>query len=356
MWLCVSVCVSQCVVCNDWGVTLPKSVRAVSGSCLRVPCRFEIQALYEADLLNCSKGGIWKRGSGSGQNVLISSQSKDKNIIPGEIIGDVLSKNCTTVFSRLWHHHSDTYIFRLECPNQLKFNFAPDIHPPPPQLSAPGVSERQTVSLRCSAAVPCPALPPRLTWLLPEGDMEEQDQDALISIVSTVTFQASASHHNQTFTCSVSYPLTEGGSTEPSARTHTLQVLYAPRNTVASLSPPGPVSEGQAVTLTCSSDANPPVQRYTWYRDEKGQLTRRGETKELLLLASKAERGVYLCEAHNQRGSQRSQPVALDSDERCLSLLYIICGLMVVLICAKIILVSLTSSSSLFDWSRNTDD
>lgn len=40
----------------------------------------------------------------------------------------------------------------------------------------------------------------------------------------------------------------------------------APRLTVATLSPSSPVSEGRIVVFTCSSDANPPVSLYTWYR------------------------------------------------------------------------------------------
>lgn len=38
------------------------------------------------------------------------------------------------------------------------------------------------------------------------------------------------------------------------------------------VSEPNPVPEGQTVTFTCLSDANPPVSLYTWYRVDSGHV------------------------------------------------------------------------------------
>ncbi|KAJ8001582.1 hypothetical protein DPEC_G00170970 [Dallia pectoralis] len=46
----------------------------------------------------------------------------------------------------------------------------------------------------------------------------------------------------------------------------TLHVTDGPRNPSVSVSPSGEIVEGSSVTLTCSSDANPPVYNYTWYK------------------------------------------------------------------------------------------
>lgn len=48
-----------------------------------------------------------------------------------------------------------------------------------------------------------------------------------------------------------------------------------PRMTAITLTPSGPLSEGRTVILMCSSDANPPVSTYDWYRaDSKGEVRR----------------------------------------------------------------------------------
>ncbi|XP_071400887.1 B-cell receptor CD22 [Centroberyx affinis] len=332
----------QGFLCMNFNVSLPRRVGAISGSCLRVPCRFQLPKAYDADLLNCSHSGVWNKGRPTGRTMFSSGQSRGQNTIQGELTGDLKRKNCTTVFSSFPERYNDTYFFRLECPNRLKYSFDTGVYidsqsePPPPQLSGGGgVSEGERVMLQCSAPVSCHVLPPCLTWRSPPtGRTEEtvqtkESEDGSISLTSTLTFTASASHHNQTVTCSVSYPLTAGGSTEPAAATHTLSVQYAPRSTTAALSPSGPVPEGRGVTLTCSSDANPPAQRFTWYRDRSGQLSRRAEGGELLLLASRQDSGVYLCEAQNQRGSQRSRAVVLEVDFTAVP--YIICGVVAVL-------------------------
>ncbi|KAL6481927.1 hypothetical protein MHYP_G00100070 [Metynnis hypsauchen] len=47
----------------------------------------------------------------------------------------------------------------------------------------------------------------------------------------------------------------------------TLNVLYPPKSVSVSVSPSGETAEGSSVNLTCSSDANPPVQNYTWFKE-----------------------------------------------------------------------------------------
>ncbi|XP_062396226.1 B-cell receptor CD22-like [Sardina pilchardus] len=91
----------------------------------------------------------------------------------------------------------------------------------------------------------------------------------------------------------------------------TQDIRYAPRNTSASLSPSGDLHEGDSVTLTCSSDANPPVHTYTWYR-KTGDETVLQDTGRMLSFSLNLVTDVdelYHCEAQNEVGSENSTGV-----------------------------------------------
>ncbi|XP_059205320.1 myelin-associated glycoprotein isoform X2 [Centropristis striata] len=346
------IALMQGVSCQTWGVTMPPSITGISGSCLTIPCRFEIPKNEKPNLVNCSKGGMWKKGSVTGPNVF-SALKPSSNIIQGELVGDITEKNCTTTLHSFPKNYSDVYFFRMECQELLKFTFdkplniilKPEL--PPPELTSVGqMSEGSTVSLQCSVPVPCSVLPPSITWLPRDSSRQEQTlmqqgKDGLTIMKSTLTFIASADHHNRSVACSVSYPLTRGGSSLPSATTHRLNVLYAPRVPVATLSTSVPVSEGRVVTFTCFSEANPPVSLYTWYRVHSGKLTKRGEGEMLVLQVSHNDSGAYVCEAQSQRGSRRSRYLSLEVIDPAGShdgvVLYIICGVLLVLLIITVV-------------------
>ncbi|XP_042171286.1 junctional adhesion molecule A-like [Oncorhynchus tshawytscha] len=102
-----------------------------------------------------------------------------------------------------------------------------------------------------------------------------------------------------TLTCSTTCTL---GS--PSAE-ETLTVTYGPKNTSVSVSPSGEIVEGSSVTLTCSSDANPPVDKYTWYKKNVTSPKASGQRYSITNIISE-DRGEYYCEAQNGRGSMNS--------------------------------------------------
>ncbi|XP_058236587.1 B-cell receptor CD22-like isoform X1 [Hemibagrus wyckioides] len=85
----------------------------------------------------------------------------------------------------------------------------------------------------------------------------------------------------------------------------TLNVLYPPKNVSVSISPSGEIVEGSSVTLTCSSDANPPVQNYTWYKGNESSPVGSGQSYRAV------QSGQYLCEAQNKHGSERSAAVTV---------------------------------------------
>ncbi|KAG5278361.1 hypothetical protein AALO_G00098120 [Alosa alosa] len=92
-----------------------------------------------------------------------------------------------------------------------------------------------------------------------------------------------------------------------------INVTYAPRSSSASLNLSGDLQEGDSVTLTCSSDANPPVHNYTWYRKHGSESAwiGRGQTYSITNISAEHS-GLYYCKAENKHGSSDSNATFLD--------------------------------------------
>ncbi|XP_066516712.1 B-cell receptor CD22-like isoform X2 [Hoplias malabaricus] len=103
---------------------------------------------------------------------------------------------------------------------------------------------------------------------------------------------------------------------------HYLRVKYPPKNISVSYSSCGEIVADSSVILTCSSDAYPPVENYTWFK--KGGVSPVGSGHSYRPLQS----GSYYCEARNEYGAQRSAPVSvLNGDSTGLSvILYVVVG------------------------------
>ncbi|XP_035282844.1 B-cell receptor CD22-like isoform X4 [Anguilla anguilla] len=93
-----------------------------------------------------------------------------------------------------------------------------------------------------------------------------------------------------------------------------LNVRYPPKSVSVSVSPSGEIVEGSSVTLTCISDANPPVQRYTWYKNNRAVSSETGGPVDSYTIKNITlqDAGEYYCEAGNGIGTNRSPPKRLD--------------------------------------------
>ncbi|XP_046872355.1 B-cell receptor CD22-like [Hypomesus transpacificus] len=89
-----------------------------------------------------------------------------------------------------------------------------------------------------------------------------------------------------------------------------LNVTYKPRILSVSVSPSGEVVEGSSVTLTCSSDANPPVQTYTWYKENITSSKSSGQNYTITNISSE-DSGGYYCQAGNTIGATNSSVVMI---------------------------------------------
>ncbi|XP_035602159.2 B-cell receptor CD22-like [Oncorhynchus keta] len=96
-----------------------------------------------------------------------------------------------------------------------------------------------------------------------------------------------------------------------------LDMRYAPRNVSVKVSLSHEVVKGSHLTLTCSNNANPAAETYTWFQ-RTGTLTslRLGMGKEHTFLEIDSDdSGLYFCMAQNAVGSQNSTELELKVKE-----------------------------------------
>ncbi|KAL7852125.1 hypothetical protein SRHO_G00179100 [Serrasalmus rhombeus] len=106
-----------------------------------------------------------------------------------------------------------------------------------------------------------------------------------------------------------SYSCAVGGSQHLRSTAHSLRVRYPPKRVSVSISPSGEIVEGSSVTLTCSSDGNPPVKNYTWFKGS----TSVGEGKTYSIPNIRSEHsGEYTCQSQNDHGQRRSTAVQIN--------------------------------------------
>ncbi len=67
----------------------------------------------------------------------------------------------------------------------------------------------------------------------------------------------------------------------------------------------GEIVEGDSVTLSCSSDSNPPALNFIWFKENQSSSVGSGQSFSAL------QSGRFYCEAHNLHGSQRSDAVTV---------------------------------------------
>ncbi|XP_064815900.1 B-cell receptor CD22-like isoform X2 [Oncorhynchus masou masou] len=232
-------------------------------------------------------------------------EAEDLSSVPGyeghiEYLGDKES-DCTLRITDLRLSDSAGYRFRLITSGDT-FAGSPvslTVTDVVLEMDPTSVSEGENVTLTCRTK--CTLVPNTVySWYKNRQPLPNSNTSSPVYILFSVS-----SEDTGRYSCSV-----EGHEDLPSDE-ETLTVTYGPRNTSVSVSPSGEIVEGSSVTLTCSSDANPPVDKYTWYKKNVTSPKASGQSYSITNISSE-DRGEYYCEASNMRGTETSIPVHIN--------------------------------------------
>ncbi|MCI4393302.1 hypothetical protein PGIGA_G00155970 [Pangasianodon gigas] len=168
-------------------------------------------------------------------------------------------------------------------------------------LSSGETVEGDTVTMSCSSD----ANPPVLTY---SWFKQRTDADTLLTTGQNYSISNISSQHSGLYYCTAHNQLGQHNSLPTF-----LDVLYSPKNTSAVVLSSGDTVEGDSVTLSCSSDANPPVLTYSWFKQRTpvDTLLTTGQNYSISNISSQHS-GLYYCTAHNQLGQHNSTPAHLN--------------------------------------------
>ncbi|XP_064813956.1 sialoadhesin-like [Oncorhynchus masou masou] len=282
---------AKCQKC--WSVTYThQKICALKGSTVDISCSYTYPSYHEI------KQAFWfTKWSGL--------EAEDLSSVPGyeghiEYLGDKES-DCTLRITDLRLSDSAGYRFRFITSGD-KFSGSPvslTVTDAVLEMDPTSVLEGERVTLRCRTNCTLDPIT-AYSWYKNGQSIPNSNTSSPVYILFSVS-----SEDTGRYSCSV-----EGHEDLPSAE-ETLTVTYGPLNPSVSVSPSGELVEGSSVTLTCSSDANPPVDKYTWYKKNVASPKASGQSYIIHNISSE-DRGEYYCEAENKYGRLNSSSVSVD--------------------------------------------
>ncbi|KAL7845258.1 hypothetical protein AOLI_G00234500 [Acnodon oligacanthus] len=161
----------------------------------------------------------------------------------------------------------------------------PELH-----VEAPGeVREGETADLTCKTT--CILTDPTFIWYKNGRPLTTKTIEN-----NQLHLQTVSSEDAGTYSCAVR------GSQHLRSTAHSLRVRYPPKRVSVSISPSGEIVEGSSVTLTCSSDGDPPVKIYTWFKEGGTSPVGSGQNYSIINITAD-HTGLYYCVAQNDHGA-----------------------------------------------------
>ncbi|XP_072513042.1 sialoadhesin-like [Salminus brasiliensis] len=273
---------------QDWGVTYkPTSICALKGSAVNMDC------IYTYPKGHSVKKAFWSKDlvtDGETPDLLEDPEYRGRVQYLGEKHG------CTLRLRDVRENDQRKYYFRFLTDKGGKFQGKDgvDLSVTDLQVEVPErVMEGGKVTLTCKTTCSLTDRP-TFTWYRNGASLSSRTDQLHLQSVSR---EDAGRYH-----CAVE-------DQELHSPEVTLNVRYPPKRVSVSISPSGEIVEGSSVTLTCSSDGNPPVQKYTWYKGTS--LVATGETFTMKKISS-LNSGGYKCRSSNEHGEKSSDTVTLN--------------------------------------------
>ncbi|XP_070690777.1 myelin-associated glycoprotein-like [Pempheris klunzingeri] len=194
----------------QWTANVPKSIPAVHGSCVVIPCMHTYPKPVSKGTLNRWRG-FWKKGkqiiSTNLRKLKVSKEYKKRTLF----LGDLQRRNCTFLLDGVRKADVGPFYFRIEMPQYKSFSYTNNAvsidvirNPQPPSLS---VKVNGKVTASCSVSHSCPSFPPQISWSRSGVTTRRSKRlnEWKWETVSTLTFNPLASDCNKPLNCTVQY-------------------------------------------------------------------------------------------------------------------------------------------------------
>ncbi|XP_049325985.1 B-cell receptor CD22-like [Astyanax mexicanus] len=218
-------------------------------------------------------------------------------------------KNFTLKLSNVMKEDEHKYCFRVTTTLETdKWIGTPGIKLRVTELhvESPGeVTEGESAVLMCKTT--CSLTDPTFIWYKDGRPLTTE----MIQKNQQLHLQTVSSEDAGSYSCAVR------GSEHLPSTAQTLRVRHPPKSVSVSISPSGGIVEGSSVTLTCSSDGDPPVENYTWFKDGGDSPVGSGQSFSIISITAD-HTGLYYCEADDLQYAtvthSRSRPVETAGD------------------------------------------
>uniref|UniRef100_A0A3P8YW38 B-cell receptor CD22 n=1 Tax=Esox lucius TaxID=8010 RepID=A0A3P8YW38_ESOLU len=160
------------------------------------------------------------------------------------------------------------------------------------KLTPATVTEGQNVTLTCITSCPLTDNP---TYIWYKKTVTSQKASGQSYSITNITSEDSGEYYCEA----------QNKYGRLNSSTVSVDVQYAPKNILASVSPSGKIVEGSSVNLTSNSDANPPVDKYIWCKKTVTSPKASEQSYSNTNITSE-DSGEYYSEATNSIGNRSS--------------------------------------------------